>query len=137
MVPKLDLKETNFFENVETLFDRSFQYDRKIEEHYKYRNEISKSGQMASSLAISKIKQEIKEKLGLSELTNHSAVGINIPTSLPTSVKDVVNIVNVNNIKRQISELPIPTSLPTSKIDAVIKAIKLLKNLVVDKGMQI
>ncbi|MCS7369697.1 DUF5712 family protein [Elizabethkingia anophelis] len=134
---KVGFERNQFYENVETLFDRSFQYDRKIEEHYKYRNEISKSGQMASSLAISKIKQEIKEKLGLSELTNHSAVGINIPTSLPTSMKDVVNIVNVNNIKRQISELPIPTSLPTSKIDAVIKAIKLLKNLVVDKGMQI
>ncbi|PXW07100.1 hypothetical protein C8D70_12315 [Chryseobacterium sp. CBTAP 102] len=133
---KVGFDRSQFFENIENIFDKEFGYERDMQEHFKYKQTLSNQLKgKAEGMLMSKVKQEITEKLGLRELTNHSAVGINLPTKLPTSAKDIVGMVNINNIKSQISELPLPTSLPKGKLDAVIKAVKYIKNLVMDKGM--
>ncbi|MET7038772.1 DUF5712 family protein [Elizabethkingia miricola] len=135
---KVGFDRTQFFEKMERVFDKEFQYERPVHEHFKYRNtEVNVMKGKVESMVLGKVKSEIQKNLGLNELSNHSAVNINIPTKLPTSAKDVVGLVNLNNIKNQISELPIPTSIPKGKIDAIIKAINYVKKLVVDKGMQI
>lgn len=48
-------------------------------------------------------------------------------------VKEELN--PTQKIASELIPLPIPTSFPKNKIDLVIKAIKMVKNLVVDKGI--
>jgi len=117
---KVGFNRDEFAKAVEKSFDEKFEYDRPEQEKYEKLNQNKKDlaekiSDKAKGFAKDKIKKEILKHTGL-----------NI-------VKEELN--PTQKIKSELMPLPIPTSFPKNKIDLVIKAIKMVKNLVVDKGI--
>lgn len=118
---KVGFHRDNFFKAAEQIFDVKFEYDRPLEQKYSHLNQVSKSyrqkvGDRAKGELIGKLQGEIEKVTGVNE------------------IKQELN--PVAKAKKEIMPIPLPTSLPKSKIDLVIKVIKLLKNVSVDKGIQ-
>ena len=103
---------------MERVFDERFEYERPQQERYERRNELSKSAKETQHRVEGMIKNKIKQ-----EIYKHTGINT-IRQELDPRQK----------IRNAIMPIPLPTSFPTSKIDLIIKAVKLAKNLVVDKG---
>lgn len=117
---KVGFNRDEFAKAVEKSFDEKFEYDRPEEERYEKLNQNKKDlAEKISDKAKGFAKDKIKK-----EILKHT--GMNI-------VKEELN--PTQKIKSELMPLPIPTSFPKSKIDLVIKAIKMVKSLVVDKGI--
>lgn len=117
---KIGFNRDDFAKAVEKSFDEKFEYDRPEQEKYEKLNQNKK--ELAKKIS-DKAKGFAKDKIK-KEVLNHT--GMNI-------VREELN--PTQKIKSELMPLPIPTSFPKSKIDLVIKAIKMIKNLVVDKGI--
>ena len=115
---KIGFHRDEFFKSMERVFDERFEYERPQQERYERRNELSKSAKEAQHRVESIIKNKIKQ-----EIYKHTGINT-IRQELDPRQK----------IRNTIMPIPLPTSFPTSKIDLIIKAVKLAKNLVVDKG---
>ena len=115
---KIGFHRDEFFKSMERVFDERFEYERPQQERYERRNELSKSAKEAQHRVESMIKNKIKQ-----EIYKHTGINT-IRQKLDPRQK----------IRNAIIPIPLPTSFPTSKIDLIIKAVKLAKNLVVDKG---
>lgn len=117
---KIGFNRDEFSQNVEKIFDQKFEYNRPEKEKYQYLNQQKKSlSEKLGTRAKGMLKGELKK-----EVMKHTGMAI---------VKNELN--PIQKIKGELMPLPIPTSFPKSKIDLVIKAIKMVKNLVVDKGI--
>lgn len=117
---KVGFNRDEFAKAVEKSFDEKFEYDRPEQEKYEKLNQNKKDlAEKISDKAKGFAKDKIKK-----EILKHT--GMNI-------VKEELN--PTQKIKSELMPLPIPTSFPKNKIDLVIKAIKMVKNLVVDKGI--
>ena len=117
---KVGFNRDEFAKAVEKSFDEKFEYDRPEQEKYERLNQNKKDlAEKISDRAKGFTKDKIKK-----EVLKHT--GMNI-------IKDELN--PTQKIKSELMPLPIPTSFPKSKIDLVIKAIKMVKNIVVDKGI--
>lgn len=117
---KVGFNRDEFAKAVEKSFDEKFEYDRPEQEKYEKLNQSKKDlAEKISGRAKGFAKDKIKK-----EVLKHT--GMNI-------VKDELN--PTQKIKSELMPLPIPTSFPKSKIDLVIKVIKMVKNIVVDKGI--
>lgn len=112
---KVGFERTEFFKETERIFDQKFNYQRPANETFEYKNTMKKN------LVVGNVKSFVKD-----EFLKH------------TGINEVKNTLNpVQSIKSQISEIPIPTSIPTNQIQAIMKAVKMLKSAVIDKGMSI
>lgn len=117
---KVGFNRDEFAKTVEKVFDEKFEYDRPEKEKYAVRNQMKKDlSKKVADRAQGEIKGKIKQ-----EIMKHT--GMN-------TIKSELN--PTQKIKSELMPLPIPTSFPKSKLDAVIKLIKITKNLVVDKGI--
>jgi len=117
---KVGFNRDEFSQNVEKIFDEKFDYNRPEKEKYQYLNQQKKSlSKKLGTRAKGMMKGELKK-----EVLKHT--GMNI-------VKNELN--PIQKIKSELLPVPIPTSFPKSKLDLVIKAIKMAKNLIVDKGI--
>lgn len=117
---KIGFNRDQFTQHVEEIFDQKFDYNRPEKEKYQYLNQQKKSlSEKLGTRAKGMMKGELKK-----EVLKHT--GMNI-------VKNELN--PIQKIKSELLPVPIPTSFPKSKLDLVIKAMKMVKNLVVDKGI--
>jgi len=117
---KVGFNRDEFSKNVEKIFDEKFEYNRPEKEKYVYLNQQKKGlSEKVATRAKGMLKGEIKK-----EIMKHT--GMN-------TVKNELN--PIQKIKSELMPVPIPTSFPKSKLDLVIKAVKMVKNLVVDKGI--
>lgn len=113
---KVGFDRKDFREKAEFTFDKAFNYSRPVYETFSYKNtSLQNAKGKVEGFVVSNIKKEILEKSGLYEIQRE--------------------LNPVRNIAKEISVLPIPTSIPKSKIDLLIKAIKLIKNVSFDKGL--
>ena len=117
---KVGFNRDEFAKTVEKVFDEKFEYDRPEKEKYAVRNQMKKDlSRKVADRAQGEIKGRVKQ-----EIMKH------------TGMNTVRNELNPSQkIKSELKPLPIPTSFPKSKLDAVIKVIKIAKNLIVDKGI--
>ena len=116
---KIGFHRDEFFKSMERIFDERFEYERPQQERYERRNELSKSMKEAQHRVEGMVKNKLKQ-----EIYKHT--GIN-------TIRQEID--PRQKIKNAIMPLPLPTSFPTSKVDLIIKAVKMMKNLVVDKGI--
>lgn len=117
---KVGFNRDEFSKNVEKIFDEKFEYNRPEKEKYVYLNQQKKGlSEKVATRAKGMLKGEIKK-----EIMKHTGM---------STVKNELN--PIQKIKSELMPVPIPTSFPKSKLDLVIKAIKMVKNLVVDKGI--
>ncbi|WP_123855570.1 DUF5712 family protein [Chryseobacterium shandongense] len=117
---KVGFNRDEFAKTVEKVFDEKFEYERPEKEKYAVRNQMKKDlSKKVADRARGEIKGRIKQ-----EIMKH------------TGMNTVRNELNPSQkIRNELKPLPIPTSFPKSKLDAVIKIVKMAKNLIVDKGM--
>lgn len=115
---KIGFNRTEFAQSVEKMFDEKFEYERPEREKFaNLKKSVSQDvNQKVKGLAKGILKKEIMKHTGMNIVKNEL---------MPTQ-----------HIKQQLMPIPIPTSFPKSKLDLIIKAIKLAKNLIVDKGVQ-
>ncbi|MDV4099072.1 hypothetical protein CMT22_17760 [Elizabethkingia anophelis] len=113
---KVGFERTELFKASEKIFDQKFNYDRPEYQKFEYQNTLKNSAKGFYSGIAGQITEELKKHTG---------------------IKEIESAVNpIQNIKSQISAIPLPTSLPTSKIDAIKKLVKLVKRVTVDKGIE-
>lgn len=117
---KVGFNRDNFFQKAENIFDVKFEYQRPEQEKYININKESKAYRQVKGNIKGQIVGSIKEHIS-------NIAGMD-------KVKQELN--PLQNIKKEIMPIPIPTSFPKSKIDLVIKAIKTIKNIAIDKGIQ-
>lgn len=117
---KVGFNRDEFFQKAEKMFDVKFEYNRPENEKYAVINKESKSYKSVTSRAKGELVGQIK-------------AGIDKQTGMDI-VKGELNA--VQKAKKEIMPLPIPTSLPKNKIDLIIKVVKLIKNISMDKGIQ-
>lgn len=117
---RVGFNRDEFAKIVEKVFDEKFEYERPEKEKYAVRNQMKKDlSKKVADLSRGEIKGRIKQ-----EIMKH------------TGMNTVRNELNPSQkIRNELKPLPIPTSFPKSKLDAVIKIVKMAKNLIVDKGM--
>ncbi len=113
---KVGFDRKDFREKAELTFDKAFKYDRPFYETFNYKNSSLQNAKgKVEGFVVANVKKEILEKSGIYDIKREANP--------------------IKNIKDEISFLPIPTSIPKGKIDLLIKAIKLIKNIAFDKGL--
>jgi len=117
---KVGFNRDEFAKTIERVFDEKFEYDRPEKEKYAVRNQMKKDlSKKVADRAQGEIKGRIKQ-----EIMKH------------TGMETIRNELNPSQkIRNELKPLPIPTSFPKSKLDAVIKIVKMVKNLIVDRGI--
>ena len=116
---KIGFHRDEFFKSMERVFDERFEYERPQQERYERRNELSKSAKETQHRVEGMIKNKIKQ-----EIYKHTGINT-IRQELDPRQK----------IRNVIMPIPLPSSFSTSKVDLIIKAVKLVKGLVIDKGV--
>ncbi len=120
---KRGFNRSEFFQDIETAFDKKFDYSREWDQSYAHRNKTlqeEKTQEASTSVkgyvkgyAKGKLKQEIYKITGYQEVKNQ------------ISPKKHLNEINpIKQIKKEMKGLPLPTSLPKSKVDLAVKFIK-------------
>lgn len=120
---KVGFNRDNFFEKTERIFDKKFEYDRSVENTYKHRNEKKKNLGKSTATVTNKAKGYLKAQVKREAMKQ---IGLD-------KVKQELN--PIQQAKHQIAPIPIPTSLPKGVTDLAIKAIKIAKNMIIDKGI--
>ena len=116
---KIGFHRDEFFKSMERVFDERFEYERPQQERYERRNELSKSAKETQHRVEGMIKNKIKQ-----EIYKHTGINMIRQELDPRQ-----------QIKNAIMPIPLPSSFPTSKVDLIIKTLKLVKGLVIDKGV--
>ena len=116
---KIGFHRDEFFKSMERVFDERFEYERPQQERYERRNELSKAVKEAQHRVEGMIKNKIKQ-----EIYKHTGINMIRQELDPRQ-----------QIKNAIMPIPLPSSFPTSKVDLIIKTLKLVKGLVIDKGV--
>lgn len=113
---KVGFDRVQFFEKIEKIFDKKFEYVRPVKEQFKYINNENKylKGRITGQVK-NLVKQQIMKETGMQTVKSE--------------------LMPIHQIKSQIMPLPIPTSLPKNKVDLAVKAIKLVMGLVKDRGL--
>lgn len=105
----------NFFNEVEKVFDTKFDYNRNFKNTFEFQRSnviVNRAKFEIKNFAIDKVKETIGIKAVMNEISP------------------------VQKIKSQISMIPIPTSIPKSKLGIIIKLGKMIKNVTIDRSIE-
>lgn len=111
-----------FFQKMESHFDNKYNYDRSVEESYKFSK--------LSSYSSKRIGQETASFLTKEVLYD-------IRNEIKNPIEQIKNEFHpLRKLKKEFEFIPISSSIPKSKLDLLLKATKMLINSA-EKGMQI